>query len=731
MATLVLGAIGTLIGGPIGGAIGSMLGSAVDKAIFAPGPREGPRLNELKITTSSYGSAIPRHHGRMRVPGQIIWSTDLIEHKEKQGGGKGSPTVTSYSYSASFAVALSSRPVLSVGRIWADGKLLRGAEGDLKAGGHFRFHAGYGDQPADPLIAAAEGAALCPAYRGTAYVVFEDLDLSDFGNRIPSLSFEVIADAAPLSLADLLDGLISDSSAPIPLSGIAGLSVEGPLAETLAALQPLLPVDLDANGALLSLSSAPATGPVIDLPAPATSANRDDFAPGTGIARQRGAEPEAPIRVLRYYDLDRDYQPGSQRANGPALAGQPRTLELPASLTAANARQLVEQAAKRANWTRQTISWRAAQLDPLVRPGATVTVPGEAGLWRVRGWEWRDQGVELSLVRIPSHRSAAGSLADPGRANRAADIEIGKTSLTVCELPWDGISPATTAVIAVASSTSAGWRGSSLFLDGGNGALEPLGPTGRSRGLIGTAMTALPAASPLLFDRGSAVEISLVPADLSLTGATMRQLAMGANRAVLGEEIVQFAEAQPLGGARWRLSGLWRGRGGTEHAVGTHRTGESFTLLDGTGTVLNQPGTGNAAASRIVAIGVADAQPVMAAIAMQGIGSRPPSPVHGRWTRTVDGSFRLTWTRRARGGWAWLDHVETALAEQAEAYEITFGTAGTATARWIASKPELTLSADTLATFRASEPAGRFLVRQIGDKALSLPLPIPLPVPEI
>lgn len=31
-----------------------------------------------------------------------------------------------------------------------------------------------------------------PAYRGIAYLVIEDLELGEFGNRVPQLSFEVI-----------------------------------------------------------------------------------------------------------------------------------------------------------------------------------------------------------------------------------------------------------------------------------------------------------------------------------------------------------------------------------------------------------------------------------------------------------------------------------------------------------------------------------------------------------
>ena len=145
MATVIFAALGTLIGGPLGGAIGALVGRQVDGAIIGGPRQEGPRLKELGVTTSSYGTPIPRHYGRMRVPGTIVWATDLVEHRKRSGGGKGRPRVTTYSYTTSFAVALSSRPIQGLGRIWADGNLLRGAAGDLKAGGTFRLHLGHRD----------------------------------------------------------------------------------------------------------------------------------------------------------------------------------------------------------------------------------------------------------------------------------------------------------------------------------------------------------------------------------------------------------------------------------------------------------------------------------------------------------------------------------------------------------------------------------------------------------
>ena len=63
MATLVLTALGSAIGGPLGGAIGALVGQQVDARIFGPKGREGPRLKDLTISTSSYGQPIPRSSG--------------------------------------------------------------------------------------------------------------------------------------------------------------------------------------------------------------------------------------------------------------------------------------------------------------------------------------------------------------------------------------------------------------------------------------------------------------------------------------------------------------------------------------------------------------------------------------------------------------------------------------------------------------------------------------------
>jgi hypothetical protein len=189
VATLILGAVGGIIGGAVGRLAGAVIGQQIDGRLLGPKPANGPRLSDLSIQSSSYGAPLPRLFGRTRVSGTVIWATDLLEERRRVSTGKGRPKQTVFSYAANFAVALSARPAGRIGRIWADGRLLRGAAEDFKTQTGFRFHGGSEDQAPDPLIAAREGAGQAPAYRGIAYAVFEDFALESYGNRIWSCRF--------------------------------------------------------------------------------------------------------------------------------------------------------------------------------------------------------------------------------------------------------------------------------------------------------------------------------------------------------------------------------------------------------------------------------------------------------------------------------------------------------------------------------------------------------------
>src|SRR3546814_15179466 len=54
----------------------------------------------------------------------------------------------------------------------------------------------------------------------------------------------------------------------------------------------------------------------------------------------------------------------------------------------------------------------------------------------------------------------------------------------------------------------------------------------------------------------------------------------GANLALLDDELVQFCHGEQLGGHRFRLSRLLRGRRGTEWASADHEAGGRFILIE-------------------------------------------------------------------------------------------------------------------------------------------------------
>lgn len=735
MATLILSAVGTVIGGPLGGALGALIGQQLDSALIGRRRVEGPRLKELSVQTSSYGSAVPLHFGTIRAAGSVIWATELVENEERAGGGKGRPSVTSYSYTASFAVAISSRPIAGIGRVWADGNLLRGSAGDLKVGGAMRVHTGHGDQQPDTLLVQAEGNTLCPAYRNMAYVVFEDLQLADYGNRLPSLTFEVIADSGEISVADICDSLLDDvDAASLADARLAGFTIEGGTAEDiLPIIAEIAPLTCSVRNERLTLGLADTneTSGLPLLPLPCAGGETAEDARQDGWSRRREAMPTSQQCAVRYYDIARDYQPGLQRSIGRSAPGDVTTIELPTAMTAQEASIVADRAARRRTEARETLRYRITEVDSDFAPGTCVRTPATDGIWRIEQWEWQADGVMLDLVAVPPVAPLAPS-ADAGRANSSPDLVAVPSEIVAMELPWDGTGTGTTPLVRIAATAAtSGWSGASLYAEHADGTLYPLGSTGRRRAMVGTALTVLAAASPLLLDRSSFIDIELAASDLVLASATWAQLMQGANLALLGCEMVQFARAERISDRTWRLSALLRGRGGTEHCIVGHAVGEPFAMITNPLVTIDSTDLSPAASNAIIALGLGDSDPARSTVINAGLTLRPLSPVRGTVVPMADGSLHLEWIRRARGAWNWPDDVDAPLNEAEEQWEIAFGPTDTPAQIWRTTTNNLEITAalaQSLVQAAILQPdSAKFAVRQIGHQSKSLPLIIALP----
>jgi len=718
MATLVFTAIGTALGGPVGGAIGSVIGQAIDQKIFAPAARNGPRLADLSVQSSSYGRTLPQIFGTMRVAGTVIWATDLREDRQSVSQGKGRPKANIYTYSASFAVALSARRAVRVGRIWADGKLLRGAAGDFKVATEFRFYPGTEDQPPDPLMRAAEGAAETPAYRGLCYAVFEDMALESFGNRIPILSFELVADEAPIAADTILNELGAGALSADCAEPLLGYAADG--ATLRVATEPivrLFGLSTWDDGAQVRLSRETR---LLTVAEDALGAEAG-MAGGPTLRRETVARTSLPaaLRIL-YADPARDHQPGMQTADLMAGLGVEQ-IDLPAAADAATAQQWAWHAllAGRAAQVRLTISLPWAAL-PMMG-GGQVQLPGISAPWQIATLIFEAMRIKLTLV--PARLNPARPMAaDSGRARTTPDSIHGPTRLMVAELPWlDAGLAQRPNIIVAAAGPSPGWRKAGLMQSADNGtSWTEIGETA-APAVMGRTIGRLGGASPASFDRNSSLIVDLLHDEMTLSNVDDDALLAGRNLMLVGRELMQFGRAERMAPARYRLSHLLRGRRGTEAEIDGHAAGDPVLLLDRS-SLITLENVAESGRIDILASGIGDADPVAAGCVIGGLAVRPLSPVHLVTDREADGAIRLRWIRRSREGWNWPDGIETPLGEEREAYRLIVTPNRGAGWQTELERPEALLSASQISALRAQGATNLSCeISQLGRMAASLP----------
>lgn len=258
LALGVVGALIAPVGfAALGFSIGSMVGGMIFAPTTKV---EGPRLGDTSVTASSLGKVLPEQFGMTRSAGNVIYSAGLkeVKKKEKHGKGGGGSETTTYHYYCTFAVAYGRGKGQYVRRMWADGKLIYDATGEGSVNNSkykFRFKSGSEYQRPDPRIAesinrrlagmddinkgnqkqatyttindlideahASSGARsslyaglleqrkaeaeagsgvpdyrFTPGYRDMTYIVFDNMPLEDFGNRIPNITAEIVWDGA-------------------------------------------------------------------------------------------------------------------------------------------------------------------------------------------------------------------------------------------------------------------------------------------------------------------------------------------------------------------------------------------------------------------------------------------------------------------------------------------------------------------------------------------------------
>jgi hypothetical protein len=739
MAVLALGFVGTAIGGGIGGTIlgvaastiggfvGSTIGSMLDNMLF-PQKQEGPRLSDLSVQTSTLGNPIPLLFGpENRIAGNVIWSSGLKEtaHKKKAGKGGPSVSVTNYSYSSSFAVALCEGEIEGIRKIWGNGKLIYDASlesgplsdppGATSAGlwSDMRVYPGSFIQNPDPTIESYDGVGDVQAYRGTAYVVFTDFQLADYGNRLPQLEFLVEKDAEihiGAVIAQLVErcGIDPNTISTSSLAGeVRGYAI-GNLSSGVAALQPLaLVYNFDCAqvaGALrfVARGSAPAAViPSEDLAA-YSSGGRPDV-----LAWSRNMETAMPQEAaLQFRDPDRDYQVNSQAARRQAgSADSNLNSSIPIVVTVDEARRLCDRMLWEAWVGRQTAQASASDRWIGVEAGKVYLFETPAGLepLRLRRKTRGANGVidlELARDRAAVYQSTAQGIPAPV-ADQVVNVPA-PTDLFLFDSPILADTDDDSGFYYVVDGQGTGWRGADVIRSEDAGATyDEVAPIG-FQGVIGEVAGALPDGTTAVFDEVNVITVTLRDTTDELESVTELDVLNGKNAAWVGPadgspgEVLQYKTAVLIAPGVYELSGLLRGRLGTEWATGEHTSGDIFVQLSDGNLARADFSPTDWDKDRVykaVTLLTLEADAEAVPFTNTGEGKRPLSPVHIVGDNlTVD--LVVTWVRRSR-----LRSVGLAgpvpLGEAAELYEIDFrdGVGGTLLRTKTSTTAEVTYTA--------------------------------------
>jgi hypothetical protein len=136
-------------------------------------------------------------------------------------------------------------------------------------------------------------------------------------------------------------------------------------------------------------------------------------------------------------------------------------------------------------------------------------------------------------------------------------------------------------------------------------------------------------------------------------------------------EIVQFKTATFVSGTIYKLTGLLRGRRGTEWAVGTSQNHDKFAMLSGIVRIpLDSTQINKSYPYKVVGVGSTLAAADVKTFTGHAVALKPFSPVDLSAVRdSGSGDWTFTWLRRGRIGQT-LQGPDIVLNEATEAYQV-------------------------------------------------------------
>lgn len=697
----------------------------------ALGARKIPGLSDLKIQTSSYGAPIPKVYGTtVRVAGNVIDKSDLIPIKHKKGQVFGGALVGDiggvkyFTYDAHLQILIADGLMVrenGLVRIYGDGKVIFDrdapgatagtvtAEGALefrksnrtqKIINAVRLYRGAATQGVDPTIQALHPGETLSAYRHVTTVVIDQIGLTElFGSRVPNLEFEVEPEITLLD--EIVEDIATSADVTVDTNAIDGITCRGYVVAKEAsgwdAIEPLgaaFAFDLVKRGA--GFDAVVRGGPMRTIiPEGAYAAAPIGDNPPDTTRELRVPKPTAiPDSVtLNYLDPERDYQPNSQHAQRfVALSQNKVSVDVPIVLTADEARQLAQRSLYEAQARASSIMLKLSEQYRWLRGGDLVGlyVAGQIEPFRLGVMTRSPTGVievEANYEDVLLYDS--NLTGQVGNFPTNSLIDPGDTTIQ----PIDG------AIIRdrdddagfylLFSGTSTDWRGAEVLRALGIGSPLTYTELGSIRGaaVMADCDTTLADGPTDVWDEVNTLTVTLLNSSDTLTSATEDDVLINrANFAWVGGEdgqdgeYIHFREAtagSPDG--TYILSGLLRGRFGTEHLTGSHGSGERFVLLeddDAVYRIADTPANWNIAYTYRADSLPGSVEGTGVPITNTGAGKRPLASVHLRGDRNDDNDDVLIgWTPRTRLATGTIVSA-VPIGEETEAYEIDISAPG-------------------------------------------------------
>jgi hypothetical protein len=521
-----------------------------------------------------------------------------------------------------------------------------------------------------------------------------------------------------LNAADLKTMALSDS--------VIGFAVTDRMSAR-AALEPLAAAFLfDAREEDFKIDFVVRGGaPLLTLPQDDLGARSDEddgFVPP--VREHRTQEIELPGRIdMTYADPESDFQTGVQSFQriGEAVDTRKRvTLNVPIAFTRNEAAQRVERIGYLAWQSRSAFGLSLSRKHARLSPGDVIQVNAQGALFTMRidridlGADGVIQvhGVAENAALYTSTASGVAALAVPDQVVTLS----GPSALYLMDTPLlrdadDGLG----IYIAAGSYGSANWHGASIFksTDGLEFATPVTFVSAGRNAVHGRTETVLPTHGARTWDRTNTVKVRLFRGALS--SATETAVLNGANAMLIGDEVIQFANAILNQDGSYTLSVLLRGRRGTEWATGGHAAGERAIALTDAALLRTTLADAELNALRFykaVTVGGTLAEGTRKSLTFLGRSFMPYAPVHV--TGSVSGSpadWIIAWVRRSRLGGAWKDGADIPLGEESEAYEVDVLNGG-AVVRTITATPSaggsVAIPSNRQATYSAADQIADF-----------------------